>query len=100
MDEDITEWQRAGSLFGSYDDPSKPGDRLCVETHNVYHHDRMVQVGPFFVHKDIHESYFYPPQPEDYMNREPRLGPWKILLMILGFILVGIGIGFVIPLSL
>lgn len=97
MDEDIAEWQREGALFGSYDEPTRPGDRLCVETHNVYHHDKMVQVGPYFVHKDIHEGYFYSPKPEDYAPRDPSLGKGRTLLMVVGLALLAIGIGMVIP---
>ncbi len=74
-----------------------PGDRLCEETHNVYHHDRMVQVGPFFVHKDIYDGHFYPPQAEDYAPPRPSLTPFRLVLLVLGLILVGLGVGLVLP---
>lgn len=80
-----------------YDQPDKPADRLCVETHNVYHRDRMVQVGPYFVHKNIHEGYFYPPNPKDYEPADPRLGKGKSILLVFGLFLVGVGLGFLIP---
>lgn len=97
MDSDIEKWQREGSLFGSYDDPSRPGDRLCVETNNVYHHDEMVQVGPFFVHKTIYHGHFYPPKPDHYLPDKPKFDLRKLILLILGLTLLGIGIGFLIP---
>jgi hypothetical protein len=97
MREDIAEWQRQGPLFGSYDEPGKPGDRLCVETHNVYHHDRMVQVGPFFVHKNIYESAYYPPKAEDYAPELSTLKRGHVILMVVGLLLVGIALGSLIP---
>ena len=94
MDEDISDWQRQGPLFGCYDEPQRPGDRLCVETGNVYHHERMVQVGPYSVHKDIHDSYFYPPKPEDYdPPKSPEFGPGKVVALILGLLCLGVGLG-------
>jgi hypothetical protein len=98
IEPDIAAWQREGSLFGCYDDPRLPGDRLCVETHNVFNHDRMVQVGPFHVHKAIHSSYFYPPRPDDYFAHEPALGTARSVMGLLGLILLGIGTGLLIPL--
>lgn len=80
-----------------YDEPDKPADRLCVETHNVYHRDRMVQVGPYFVHKDIYDGYFYPPKPEDYEPLNPSLSNGKAVLLFLGLALIGLGIGCLIP---
>jgi len=97
MDRDIEAWQREGSLFGSYDDPKRAGDRLCVETHNVYHHDEMVQVGPFHVHKTIYEGHFYPPKPDHYLPHKPTFDSRKNLLLILALSLIGVGIGFLIP---
>ena len=97
MDRDIETWQREGSLFGSYDDPRKPGDRLCVETNNVYHHEEMVQVGPFHVHKTIYEGHFYPPTPDHYLPHQTKFDTRKMVLLLLALILVGVGLGFVIP---
>lgn len=97
MDRDIETWQREGSLFGSYDDPNRPGDRLCVETHNVYHHDEMVQVGPFFVHKRIYDGHYYPPRPDHYLPPTENLNAPKVILLIFGLILLGVGLGFLIP---
>ena len=68
-----------------------------METHNVYHHDRMVQVGPYFVHKDIYDGYFYPPKPENYAAREPALSRSQTFLLVLGLVIIGMGIGFLIP---
>jgi hypothetical protein len=68
-----------------------------VETHNVYHRDRMVQVGPYFVHKNIYDGYFYPPKPEDYEPDDASLGKKKTILLVVGLLLVGVGIGFLIP---
>lgn len=70
---------------------------MCEETHNVYHHDRMVQVGPFFVHRDIYDGHFYPPQPEDYAPQPPSLTPVRLGLLVLGLILLGVGLGLVLP---
>ncbi len=97
MDPDIEIWQREGSLFGSYDDPGKPGDRLCVETNNVYHHDDMVQVGPFSVHRTIYEGHYYPPQPDHYLPYKPVLDSGRVVFLLLGLILIGLGLGFIIP---
>jgi hypothetical protein len=90
-------WQREGHLFGSYDDPSLPGDRLCVETHNVYHHDCVVQVGPFHVEKRIYLGHYHPPMEEDYAQTVPQWGVWRTLCFVVGVILLGLGIGFLLP---
>lgn len=57
----------------------------------------MVQVGAFHVHKSIYSGYFYPPRPEDYMGITRGLRPGRIALLVIGLLLVGIGIGLVLP---
>lgn len=57
----------------------------------------MVQVGPFHVHKSIFSGYFYPPRPEDYMGAAPGLSPARIAALAIGLLLVGMGIGLVLP---
>ena len=57
----------------------------------------MVQVGPFHVHKDIYDGHYYPPQPEDYLPDQPALKPIKIALLAFGLILLGVGIGTLLP---
>jgi hypothetical protein len=100
MDADIAIWQREGPLFCSYDDPSLPADRLCIETQNVYHHERMVQVGPYYVHRDVYKSYYTSPKPEDYQTIEPA-PRWSVLVLaVIGLMLIGFGIGLLFPIGL
>lgn len=98
IDADIAAWQREGPLFNSCDHPELPGDRVCVETHNVYHHANMVQLGPFYVHKAIYEGYYHPPTPDDYQDVIPVMSRSKSLLMVVALVLIGVGIGLMLPL--
>lgn len=97
IDPDIAVWQREGPLFGSFDDPGLPGERLCVETHNVYHQECMIQVGPYFIHQDIARGRYYPPRPEDYAPEARTMGTARTLMLVLGLVLLGLGAGFLLP---
>lgn len=63
----------------------------------MYHHERMVQVGPYYVHKDIFDGYFYPPKPEDFEPPTRSLSLRHSILALIGLVFIGIGIGLIIP---
>lgn len=58
----------------------------------------MVQVGPYFVHKDIFTGHFYPPKPEDYEpEAAPTLSLGRTAAIVFGLTLLGVGVGLIIP---